>query len=125
MPQAPYVSMGLEAGIGKFKSDTNQVQGYVGYVSGGVQVGVPSAGFGIATSVIKTNYTMYPATWIDYGSEEQADLKRLKNDIMSGNGTPLINWLVGHIPAVSSLVREPAAEIGLHVVRQHYALGGQ
>jgi len=126
-PQAPYVTMGLEVGIGKFKSDTNQVQGYVGYVSGGVQVGVPSAGFGMATSVIKTNYTMYPATWIDYGSEEQADLKKLGNHIGSGDGTPLLNAIVGFLggPIVSEYVRNPAAEIGLHVVRQHYALGGQ
>jgi len=76
-PQAPYVTMGLEVGIGKFKSDTNQVQGYVGYVSGGVQVGVPSAGFGMATSVVKTNYTMYNLPPTEYGSEAQADLQTM------------------------------------------------
>jgi len=126
-PQAPYVSMGLGAGIGKFKSDTTQVQGYTGYVSGGVQVGLPSAGFGMATSVIKTNYSMHSRLPTPYGSREQANLQMLGDHIRSGDGTPLINAIVGYLggPIVSALVRNPAADIGVHVVREHYAGGGR
>lgn len=123
-PAAPYLSLGLGVGVGKFRAAApSQAQGYIGYVSGGVQIGIlpTNLGVGVATSVVNTWYTMYRDTLKSYGTSQNAELSTLASDIGNGEGVPFFNVVVGYIPGIPALVRNTAADIGTYVVAQHYA----